>query len=268
MKFDELDAKMRVYEQSLDQRILPELFLVARLDGNRFTRLTKEICGFEAPYDERFRDMMIETVKALMTYGFRVIYGYTESDEISLLFHPEEDTFGRKARKYNSILAGVASAAFSMRLGKPGIFDCRMIPLPTVERVRDYFLWRQEDAHRNALNSHCYWLLRKQEKSVAEATEILSEKSVAFKNELLYQNGINYDKLPSWQKRGVGVAWETVEKRGFDPVANAEAVASRRVLRVNGELPTKEDYSEYVERLISGASRNETRSEMKKTKAK
>ena len=44
---------------------------------------------------------MVDTVKALMNYGFRVIYGYTESDEISLLFHPEENTFARKVRKYN-----------------------------------------------------------------------------------------------------------------------------------------------------------------------
>ena len=127
MNFDVLDKKMRVYEQSLDQTVLQDLYLVARLDGRSFTRLTKEICQFEAPFDVRFRDMMVNTVKELMNCGFRVIYGYTESDEISLLFHPDEDAFGRKVRKYDSILAGVASAAFSLQLGQPGIFDCRMI---------------------------------------------------------------------------------------------------------------------------------------------
>ena len=108
MNFDVLDKKMRIYEQSIDQTILPDMYLVARLDGRSFTRLTKEICQFEAPFDVRFRDMMVNTVKELMNCGFRVIYGYTESDEISLLFHPEEDSFGRKVRKYNSVLAGVA----------------------------------------------------------------------------------------------------------------------------------------------------------------
>ena len=35
----------------------------------------------------RFRDMMTGTVKALMeSSGFRIVYGYSESDEISLLF--------------------------------------------------------------------------------------------------------------------------------------------------------------------------------------
>lgn len=251
MNFDDLDAKMRVYEQSLDQVLLPELYLVARLDGNRFTRLTKEVCKFEAPFDVRFRDMMIETVKALMNYGFRVIYGYTESDEISLLFHPDEDTFGRKVRKYNSLLAGVASTAFTMQLGRQAIFDCRMAPFPTLERVQDYFQWRQEDAHRNSLNSHCYWLLRSLGKSVAEATSMLSGKSVAFKNELLFQNGINYDKLPEWQKRGVGVYWKTVEKQGFNPVSGQAETAVRRSLFVDDALPLREEYSAFITRLLA-----------------
>ena len=62
MNFDELDRQMRVYEESLDQVLLPELYLVARLDGNRFTRLTKEVCNFEAPFDERFRRYGYEDV--------------------------------------------------------------------------------------------------------------------------------------------------------------------------------------------------------------
>ncbi len=251
MNFDELDSKMRIYEQSIDQVLVPELYLVARLDGNRFTRLTKEVCHFEAPFDIKFRDMMVETVKALMNYGFRVIYEYTESDEISLLFHPGEDTFGRKVRKYNSILAGVASAAFSIRLGQQAVFDCRMIPLPTIERVQDYFQWRQEDAHRNSLNSHCYWMLRKQGKSIAEATKMLEGQSVAFKNELLFQNGINYDELPSWQKRGMGVYWDTFEKQGFNPVTGMSETAMRRKLKVDEEIPIREEYSRFIENLLT-----------------
>ena len=69
MFFDELDKKMRIYEQSIDQILLPETYMVARLDGRGFTRLTKEICKFEAPFDERFRDMMVHTVEALMDCG-------------------------------------------------------------------------------------------------------------------------------------------------------------------------------------------------------
>jgi len=146
MKFNDLDNKMRIYEQSLDQVIVPETFLIARLDGRGFTKLTKEVCEFEAPFDVRFRDLMVDTTKHLMDSGIRVVYGFTESDEISLLFHQEETAFGRKVRKYNSILAGEASAFFSMQLGKLAVFDCRIIPLPNEELVSDYFRWRQEDA--------------------------------------------------------------------------------------------------------------------------
>ena len=113
MNFDELDKTMRVYEESIDQSILSDMYMVARIDGRSFSRLTKEICDFEAPFDLRFRDMMVNTVKQLMDCGFRIVYGFSESDEISLLFHRDEDTFSRKVRKYNSILAGVASSAFS-----------------------------------------------------------------------------------------------------------------------------------------------------------
>ena len=250
MNFDELDKKMRVYEQSLDQTVLQDLYLVARLDGRSFTRLTKEVCRFEAPFDIRFRDMMVATVKELMNCGFRVIYGYTESDEISLLFHPEEDTFGRKVRKYNSILAGVASAAFSLQLGQPGIFDCRMVPLPNVERVRDYFLWRQEDAHRNALNAHCYWALRKEGASVQQATKSLEGQSIAYKNELLFQKGINFNDTPSWQKRGIGIWWEDVEKIGFNPVKQEPVTTTRRAMYEEHELPLREDYGDLIMRLL------------------
>ena len=257
MNFDVLDKQMRVYEESLDQVLLPELYLVARLDGNRFTRLTKEVCNFEAPFDMRFRDMMVHTVQALMNYGFRVIYGFTESDEISLLFHPAENTFGRKVRKYNSILAGVASAAFSLELGQSAVFDCRMVPLPTVERVRDYFLWRQEDAHRNALNAHCYWLLRKQGVSKQAATSQLEGQSTAYKNELLFQNGINFDQLPAWQKRGIGLYWVNEEKQGFNPVTGKTTTAIRRRLKTDYDLPLRGDYADMVASILTEAEQEQ-----------
>lgn len=65
MKFDELDEKMRVYETALDHCVLPGMFMVARIDGRGFTRLTREIHQFKAPFDERFRDKMISTTEHL-----------------------------------------------------------------------------------------------------------------------------------------------------------------------------------------------------------
>lgn len=134
-----LDKKMRAFELNMDQKVLPELYMVARLDGRGFTRLTKELLSLDKPFDVRFRDAMIQTVKHLMNSGFKIDYAYTESDEISLLFNKEENGFDRKTRKLVSILAGEASAMFTQAMGVLGVFDCRIIPLPNENLVVDYF---------------------------------------------------------------------------------------------------------------------------------
>lgn len=255
MKFDELDSKMRVFETANDRLVLPGMFLVARIDGRNFTRLTKDIHQFEAPYDARFRDMMIETTAHLMNCGFKTIFGYTQSDEISLLFDPTITTFNRKTRKYNSVLAGEASAKFSLLLQDLACFDCRISELPNVDLVVDYFRWRNEDAHRNALNAHCYWLLRKQGQTVQQATGALNKLSVANKNELLWQNGINFNDLPLWQRRGMGLYWERYEKTGTNPLTEEVVAATRTRLKTELELPMRDEYDQLVRALIADALR-------------
>jgi tRNA(His) 5'-end guanylyltransferase len=252
MKFDELDQKMRVFETAHDLCVLPGLYMVARLDGRGFTRLTKEVHEFEAPFDARFRDLMVQTAEHLMSgCGFNVVYGYTESDEISVLFARQEDGFGRKLRKLISILAGEASARFSLSLGAMACFDGRVSQLPSVELVVDYFRWRSEDAHRNALNAHCYWLLRKQGKGVGDATAAITGMSTADKNELLFQNGVNFNDLPLWQKRGVGLYWEEYDRQAENPVTGEKVLARRRRSRRDLELPMKEDYSAFLRNLMA-----------------
>lgn len=251
MTFDELDTKMRVFETSADLCVLPSMFMVARLDGRSFTRLTKEVCQFEAPFDVRFRDMMVATTESLMTCGFRVLYAYTESDEISLLFDSSEQLFGRKLRKYNSTLAGEASAQLSVRLGQVATFDCRISQLPTLELVVDYFRWRNEDAARNALSAWCYWTLRKDGQTEQQATQRMLGLSVSQKNELLFQYGINFNVLPNWQKRGVGLYWEEFDKPSVNPITKQEIVARRRRIRTDFDLPMKNEYGQFVRSLIS-----------------
>lgn len=251
MKFDELDEKMRVFETSHDICVLPEIFMVARIDGRSFTRLTKEAHKFEAPFDERMCDMMIETTRHLMNCGFDCLYGYTQSDEISLLFNPSITAFDRKLRKYNSILAGEASAKFSLLLGDHAAFDCRISELPTVNLVCDYFRWRNEDAHRNALNGWCYWTLRKKGMSVKQATKMLEGKSVAYKNELLFQHEINFNDIPSWQKRGIGLYWETYEKPATNKLTGEEVTAIRRRVKADLELPMRDEYSDFVKKMLT-----------------
>jgi tRNA(His) guanylyltransferase len=253
MNFDQLDRKMRVFETAHDHCVLPEVHMVARIDGRNFTRLTRELHPFDAPFDWRFHDYMLTTVEHLMCCGFRVVYGYTQSDEISLLLHIGEDSFDRKLRKYESILAGEASARFSLQLGAPASFDCRVCQLPNLDLVVDYFSWRQEDAHRNALNGHCYWLLRRQGRTVAEATQALHRRSIAAKNELLFQNGINYNDLPGWQRRGSAVLWETYGKPSVNPLTAERVVAQRRRLGRSLELPVRAAYRRWLADLVAAS---------------
>jgi len=250
MRFDDLDARLRVFETAHDHCALPGLYLVARLDGRNFTRLTKEVHEFERPFDERFRDLMAGTVQHLMQCGFRVRYGYTESDEISLLLNPDEDAFGRKLRKYQSILAGEASAKFSLLLGSMGTFDCRIAQLPRATDVVDYFRWRAEDALRNALNAHCYWLLRAEGATQVGATTHVSGLSTADKHELLFQRGINFNNLPAWQRRGFGLYWRLAEREGFNPVTQQPTQTLRRELHIDFELPVREAYKQFVQSML------------------
>ena len=238
MRFDDLDKIMRTYEESLDQYIEPEKFIIARLDGRSFTKLTKETCDFKRPFDEKFRNLMVGTVMHLMKdCGFNIVRGFTESDEISLLLASDSTQFNRKVRKLNSILAGEASAYFSLQLGIPACFDCRVIPLPDQERVDDYFSWRQEDANRNALNSWCYWTLREKGYNAADAQSLIKGKSIETKKRLLKQYEIDFDSLPQWQRKGVNVTWVEVEKEGWNPVTQKATTAIRKELRHDLKLP-------------------------------
>jgi tRNA(His) guanylyltransferase len=251
MKFDELDKKMRVYETANDVSVLPGMYIIARIDGRNFTRLTKELHDFEKPFDERFHHYMTETVKHLMNTGFNIVYGYTQSDEISLLFHLNENSYGRKHRKLNSTLAGEASACFSLLLGSIGVFDCRVCEMPNASLVTDYFRWRNEDAHRNSLSAHCYWQLRKTGLSATSATSRISKLSTVEKNELLFSYGINFNDLPAWQKRGIGIYWAETLKEGINPKTQAAVVVKRRQLYVDKELPMKVQYNEFILNLIN-----------------
>jgi tRNA(His) guanylyltransferase len=246
MTNDDFETRMRKFEYFHSLRLLSDTWVVIRVDGRSFSRFTES--RFDKPFDARFRDAMIKASQALVK-ELQGIYAYTESDEISVLFRPTWDLFDRELEKVISISASVASSAFTLAIGEAVQFDSRVWVGVNRSFVVDYFRWRQADATRCALNGWCYWILRKAGKSVAEATSLLENKSVEFKNELLFQYGINFNNLPIWQRRGIGVYWETYEKEGFNPVKNVRVMTSRRRLKVDMELPMKEEYGRFIKRL-------------------
>jgi tRNA(His) guanylyltransferase len=214
MKFDDLDKMMRVFETSQDLCVPEGVHIVARLDGRGFTRLTE---GYRKPFDVRIKGDMIRTVEWLMKEsGFRIVYGYTESDEISLLLHPREASFARKPRKLISLLAACASGRFSIDIGHPVAFDCRISQLPTDQHVIDYFRWRQEDSVRNSLTAQCHYGLLAQGLSPKASHSRLFGLGKAERLELTAELGIDFDKTPTWSRHGIGFRWVKVDSNGVE----------------------------------------------------
>lgn len=245
---DDFEAGQRSREYFHTLTVLPGAWTVLRLDGRGFSRFTEQ--HFDKPFDERFAAHMTATAQTLMIeMGAR--YAYPVSDEISLLFDPGHTLFNRSVEKLVSVSAGIASAAFTHAMGEAAHFDSRLWLGTSVTDVADYFSWRQADAARSALNGWCYWTLRNTGLSRREASEAIDGAGTAAKNELLYAHGVNYNEVPAWQRRGIGLWWETYQRPGHDPTRGVDVSASRRRIHIERFLPMKADYRTLVERLAT-----------------
>jgi len=70
------------------------------------------------------------------------------------------------------------------------------------------------------------------------------------KMRVLFQYGINFNELPNWQKRGIGIYWRNTQKAGINPKTNERVLADRRELFVNYDLPMREDYNRFISEII------------------
>jgi len=242
------ENRMRQLEYFHPLRLLPSTWVVVRVDGRSFSRFTAS--RFEKPFDWQFHDLMVQTAQTLME-DMQGIYAYTESDEISVLFPLNWDFFDRSLEKIVSISASIATASFTHAAGTMAQFDSRVWLGANQSQVKDYFSWRQADATRCALNGWCYWTLRKLGKSAAQATVELEHQSVASKHELLFQNSINFNDLPIWQRRGTGLYWEQYTKQGYNPIQKENVVTLRRRIKVDEALPMKEEYRQFIAQFLN-----------------
>ena len=249
-KHQDLEQQMRALEYFHGLRLRPHAWPVVRVDGRSFSRLTA--ARFAKPFDERFHTLMVETATALLG-ELGGLFAYTESDEISVLLDRDFDLFDRELEKLVSVSAGMASAAFTAAAGFPAHFDSRVWLGASDDLARAYFHWRQDDAGRCALNGWCYWTLRQEGQSAREATRALEGATVEHKHELLFARGINYAALPAWQRRGIGLRWETYEKAGYNPKTGQTVTATRRRVGLVDPLPRKDEYDTLLREILAGA---------------
>ena len=229
-----LGDRMKLYERrETGRRCMPLLPICARIDGKRFSRWT---AGLERPYDARLSALM-QHVCAQLVRETQALVGYTQSDEISLVYQatsPDSQVFmDGRIQKLTSVLASMATAWFNAavpehlpeRSAAPAIFDCRVWTLPSREEAANTFLWRERDATKNAVSMatrHYY--------SHAQ----VDGKTSAEQQELLFQAGVNFNDYPAFFKRGSFFARRRFE-RPFSP-AELEQLPPRHAARTNPEL--------------------------------
>jgi len=200
----DLGDRMKMYEQLALSRAMPGLPLAVRLDGKRFSKWTR---GLERPYDARLSAVMVETTKALVKETGAVI-GYTQSDEITLVFYEENYNsqmwLGGRYQKMASITASIATAYFGVaatrlipeKVGRLAFFDSRAFALPSKEEAANAVLWREIDATKNSISMACRNFYSHKE---------MHKKSAPQMQEMIFQKGVNWNDYPAFFKRGTFV---------------------------------------------------------------
>lgn len=197
-----LGDRMKVYERrEAGRRCMPLLPICARIDGKRFSRWTQ---GLARPYDPRLSGLMQQVTTQLVSETQAVI-GYTQSDEISLIFHTSthaaQPFMDGRIQKLTSTLASMATAWFNAGVAErlpewrdqPALFDCRVWTLPNQIEAANTLLWRERDATKNAISMaarHYY------------THEEVMDCSSGQQQELLFRAGVNFNDYPAFFKRG------------------------------------------------------------------
>jgi len=214
MSKDSLGDRMKDYEQRAFRSLLRRVPVLIRVDGKSFSKWTK---GLDRPFDADLKTCMDYTMHKLCSDIEGARFGYSQSDEISILMCDYKDVttqgwFDYRANKIESVVASMATAAFNhaclcvmpewFRKKGPALFDARAWNLPK-EEVSNYLLWRQRDCEKNSISQ------------VAQAH--FSHKALKGKNGgqkqdmLMLEKGINWNDIEPKYKRG-SAAYKVTEQ--------------------------------------------------------
>lgn len=243
MEKSTLGARMKEYENVSKSYLMRRSPVIIRLDMCHGHSFTRDLCK---PYDIFFSTCMQHTMKTLCKSIQNCTFGYTQSDEISLVLcdYKHLDTaawFDNQIEKIVSVSASIATLAFNqeflnfptgpntakyMKAAEQGaIFDSRAFNLAR-EEVCNYFIWRQQDATRNSIQSLAQrWFLH---------NELQGLSCKQLQDKLFTQRGIDWNSLPPFQKRGVACV------KDFET----------RIWRMDMDIPIFSEDREYIEKQI------------------
>ena len=251
---DELGSRMKNYYESIPKtRLMRRTPVAIRIDGKAFHTFTR---GFQKPFDEVFGNAMVRTMEYLCKNIQGCVFGYTQSDEITLLLVDyqtlETDAwFDYEVQKMCSISASMATMAFNRYfwdeyekwyfdyIDFPGAFDPQEVSAET-RKLNDVYATAAEkgamfDARcfnipKEEACNLVYWrqldATRNSIQMVGQANFSHNELQGCSCNiiqDLLYeQRGINWNDFETRWKRGVawtkeaGVDWDMPILKGED----------------------------------------------------
>lgn len=207
---DALGDRMKSYYEDRYRVHIPRrTYTIIRIDGKAFHTYTR---GLKRPFDEQLIYDMNETTKFLCANIQGAKLGYVQSDEISILLTDFENIgtdawFDCNVQKMVSISASYATAKFNQLRIERGLdqsikiekiklahFDARVFIIPQREEAINYFIWRQQDATRNSIQSVA--------QSLYKGKNDLKGKNGNELQEMIFQKGQNWNDYPVGQKRG------------------------------------------------------------------
>lgn len=208
---DDHGDRMKAYEAAADAALDVHLPIYARIDGRSFSRFTREM---ERPFDGNLSSAMIGATAGLVEKTHARI-GYTQSDEISLVFlaeNPESDIlFGGRIQKMASVLAGLTTALFMQRVMTDAAFDgyrdrlphfdCRVCQLPSKTEGANMFMWRWKDARKNAISMSAQAVFSHKQLHGKHGGDMLA---------MLRERDVDFEAYPGFFKSGTFVRRRTV----------------------------------------------------------
>ncbi|KAF5329950.1 hypothetical protein D9611_010502 [Ephemerocybe angulata] len=212
----------------LPDPVLPDTFMLFRLDGHSFHRFLNSLAalprsdantrftdvhGFEKPNDVRALELMDHAARSVMEEYPDIVLAFGESDEYSFLLKRSTSLYNRRESKIVTTLTSLFTSCYVLYWPKyfpdkplqyPPSFDGRIVPYPAERHIRDYFAWRQADTHINNLYNTTFWALVQQGgQTTTEAHATLRGTFSKDKHEILYSRfKINYNQLDARYRKG------------------------------------------------------------------